>query len=153
MPTTTASALDRLSPRAAALLAGVARDMEYRDGAAVLREGADTPFLGLVLEGRIALRLRVPEGGDRVTIATVEAGELVGWSSMVAPFRSFVDAFATAPTRLVAYDASSLRALIADDPDLASEVLPPVLACVSSRLGASWQQLLDVFGPGASEPW
>jgi CRP/FNR family transcriptional regulator, cyclic AMP receptor protein len=153
MPTRTASALDRLSPRASALLAGVARPIEYGDGAVVLREGADTPFLGLVVEGRVALRLRVPEGGDRVTLATVEPGELVGWSAVVAPFRSAADAVATESTRVLAYDAPSLRALIAGDPDLASEVLPIVLACVASRLGASWQQLLDLFGPGAPEPW
>ena len=76
MTTRTVSALDRLSPRVHARLAELTRPIAYPGGAAVLREGVDTPFLGAILEGRIALRLRIPELGDRITIVTVEPGRV-----------------------------------------------------------------------------
>lgn len=145
-------ALDRLSPPAHARLAALARQVEYPTGTLILREGIDTPFLAAVLEGRVALRLRMPERGERLTIVTVEPGELIGWSAVVPPYRATVDAYATEPTRILAFDAHALRERLANDPELAAELLPLVLESVSQRLGASWQQLLDVFGTGGVEP-
>ncbi len=153
MPTQVESALDRLSPPVYARLAELARPIEYEAGAVVLREGGDTPFLGSLLEGRVALRLRVPERGERLTIVTIEPGQLLGWSAVVPPFRATVDAFATEPSRVLAIDATALRARLAVDSELAAELLPLVLESVSERLVASWQQLLDLFGTREVEPW
>lgn len=153
MTTRIASALDRLTPEVQARLAELTRTVEFPSGATVLREGIDTPFLGIILEGRIALRLRVPELGNRLTIVTIEPGELIGWSAVVPPYRATVDAIATEPTRVLAVDAAALRARVATDCELAAELLPLVLESVSQRLSASWQQLLDAFGRGVSEPW
>jgi CRP/FNR family transcriptional regulator, cyclic AMP receptor protein len=153
MTTSTANALDRLTPKVGARLAEVARSIAYPAGAVVLREGVDTPFLGSIIEGRIALRLRVPELGNRLTMVTVEPGELIGWSAVVPPYRATVDAIATEPTRVLAFDAPALREQLAADCELAAELLPLVLELVSHRLTASWQQLLDALVGGAPEPW
>ena len=91
--------------------------------------------------------------GDRLTILTFEAGELVGWSAVVAPFRATVDAVTTEPTRAGVFDAPELRARLATDFELAAALLPLVLESVSTRLSASWAQLLDEFGPRAQEAW
>lgn len=153
MATRTQTALDRLTPSAHARLAELARPVDFAAGASVLREGVDTPFLGAVIEGRVALRLRIPERGERLTIVTVEPGELLGWSAVVAPFRATVDAFATEPTRILAIDAAALRERLQVDCELAGELLPLVLESVSGRLAASWQQLLDLFGTREVTPW
>jgi CRP-like cAMP-binding protein len=148
-----AAVLDRLSPSVRARLEPLARRVGYDAGAIVLREGLDTPFLGVIETGRVALRLRVPERGERLTIVTVEPGELLGWSAVVAPFRATVDAIATEPTSLVAIDAAALRERLASDCELTAVLLPLILSSVSLRLGASWQQLLDMFGNRAPDPW
>lgn len=148
-----ANALDRLAPAVRARLVALARSLEVEAGSPILHEGVDTPFLGLIETGRVALRLRVPERGDRLTIVTVEPGELIGWSAVVAPYRATVDAIATERTRLLTIDAHSLRARLAEDCELAADLLPLVLESVSRRLTASWSQLLDLFGTRASEPW
>lgn len=153
MTTRAASVLDRLSPSVHARLAQLARPVGYAADAVILREGMDTPFLGAILEGRVALRLRVPEAGDRLTIATIEPGELVGWSAVVSPFRATVDAVATEATRVLAIDAVALRACLATDREMAAELLPLILESVSDRLSASWQQLLDVFGTRIPKSW
>jgi len=145
--------LNRLSEPVLAGLMGLAKPVSYPAGAVVLQEGSLTPFLGVIEDGRVALRLRVPERGESITIATVEAGELLGWSAAVPPFRATVDAVATEPTTLLAFDAAALRSTIAADCELAAELLPLILESVSTRLGASWSQLLDLFGSRAHEPW
>jgi CRP-like cAMP-binding protein len=145
--------LDRLSPRVRERLARLGRRVEYAAEAVILREGDDTPFLGLVERGRVALRLRVPELGRRVTILTVEAGELVGWSAVVPPYRTTVDAISTEPTRLLLFDAVELRKLVALYPALAIELPPLILETVSRRLTASWTQLVDLVGTAEAIPW
>ncbi|HJP88851.1 MAG TPA: cyclic nucleotide-binding domain-containing protein [Candidatus Limnocylindrales bacterium] len=151
-PHVAGSVLDRLPPPVRARLNALGSMHTYEPGGEILRAGAPTPFLAAVERGRVALRLRVPERG-RVTIVTVEPGELLGWSAVVAPHRATVDAVATTPTRLIAYDAAALRERLADDCELAARLLPLVLESVSERLTASWDQLLDVFGAQPWEPW
>ncbi len=149
-----ATVLDRLEPLVRARLAPLVHERGFEAGTVILREGADTPFLGAIETGRAALRMRVPGCGDGLTIVTVEPGELLGWSAIVAPFRATVDAVATEPTRVIAIDAGGLRARLAIDDELAAELLPLVLESVSHRLTASWTQLLDIFGTGVvGEAW
>ena len=145
--------LGRLSPGARAPLATLGRPIEFSTDDTIFQEGADTAFLGLLEAGRVALRMRVPERGDRLTILTVEPGELLGWSAIVAPYRATVDAVATAPTRIVAFEAVGLRSALATDAALAAELPPLVLETVSHRLTASWTQLLDLFGTHETQPW
>jgi CRP-like cAMP-binding protein len=147
------SILDRLSKRAAERLARVGRPVDYARDAVIIHEGEDTPFLGLIEHGRVSLRMRVPELGRRVTILTVEPGELIGWSAVVPPYRATVDAVATETTRLRAFDATELRALLSTYPALAIELPPLILETVSRRLTASWTQLLDLFGAKEPAPW
>ena len=143
---------ERLAPVWAAL-EPLATELAFEPGAIILREGTDTPFLGIVATGRAGLRLRVPERGEPLTIVTVEPGELLGWSAVVPPFRATVDAVAMEPTHLVALDAAALRERLAADATLAAALLPIVLESLSSRLAGSWSQLLDLFSTGGAEPW
>jgi CRP/FNR family transcriptional regulator, cyclic AMP receptor protein len=139
------SVLDGLGAKAHARLVGIAETRTFATGATILQEGRPTPFLATVLAGRVGLRLVVPERGPQ-TVVTVEPGELLGWSAVVAPYRATSEAVALGPTRLETIEAGALRALLAADPDLAGELLPLVLACLSDRLTTSWHQLLDLFG-------
>ena len=146
-------AFDRLPPDVRERLAPLGTMTSFSVGDTVLHEGRETPFLGWVERGRIALRLRVPELGERVTIGTIEPGELLGWSAIVAPFRATVDAVATEPARIVAFPAAALRGLLEADDELAAALLPLVLESVARRVTTSWHQLLDLFAARRQEPW
>lgn len=143
---------ERLAPAALAQLMRIAGTAAFGPGDTVLREGAPTPFLAAVSVGRVALRLHVPERRPQ-TLFTVEPGELLGWSAVVAPYRSTAEAVALERTELLTFEASALRSLLDADRGLAADVLPLVLEGVSDRLTMSWHQLLDLFGSEASEPW
>ena len=147
------SVLDRLSGYSREHLLQLARTEAFAAGAAILEDGLPTPFLAFVESGRVALQLRVPELGERVTILTIEPGELLGWSAIVAPFRATVDAVALERTTLLAIDAIGLRLQLERDCDLAAEVMPLVLESLSARLGGSWHQLLDLFATRTPVPW
>jgi CRP-like cAMP-binding protein len=147
------TAFDRLGSDARAQLEPLARRQAFEPGASILQEGRETPFLAAVESGRVALRLRTPELGARVTIATIEPGELLGWSALVPPFRATADATATERVELVTFDAAALRDQLASDPLFAAQLLPLVFETVSGRLTTSWHQLLDLFEPRGRGPW
>ena len=143
---------ERLAPLALARMTRIAGAAAFAAGEIILREGSPTPFLGVVLAGRVALRLHVPERGAQ-TLFTVEPGELLGWSAVVAPYRSTADAVALEPTDLVTFEASALRSLLEADRGLAADVLQLVAAGLSDRLTLSWHQRLDLFGGEGPTPW
>src|SRR6476469_8335036 len=66
-----------LSASTRARVAVLGRLVEIPEGSVVVREGRPCDALGVVINGRIALRLGLPGGEDR-TIMTVEAGDVFG---------------------------------------------------------------------------
>jgi CRP-like cAMP-binding protein len=118
----------------------------------LLREGEPTPYLAIVTAGRVALRLRVPGRGP-VTVMTVEPGDLVGWSAVVAPYRATSTAVAVEPTEILALGGPELRRALASDEDLAAALYPRILWSVARRLEGTRLQLLDLFGQPEQAAW
>lgn len=108
--------------------------------------------LGIVVEGRVAIRLHVPGRGMQ-TILTLEPGDLVGWSALVTPHRSTSTVVGLEPTTILNVDGPALRTAIEADPVLAAAVLSRVLEAVGRRLTATRTQLLDLFARSVDEPW
>jgi CRP-like cAMP-binding protein len=139
------------APETQARLAGLARIVEAAPGTRLLREGEPTDDTSIVLAGRVALRMHVPERGV-VTILTVEEGDLLGWSALVPPHTATSEAIAVEPVRLLSFDGAELRAALRADHALAASVYPRVLQAVARRLSATRLQLLDLFAGDASTP-
>jgi CRP-like cAMP-binding protein len=150
---TAAGVLARLATGPRERLLGLGRAARYERGAHLLAEGADTPFLAIIEQGRVALRLRIPERGERMTFATIEPGEVLGWSALVPPYRATAEAVAIEETHVLAFDATELRDLLAHEPEVATALLPIVLEAVAHRLTTSWHQLLDTFSARTAGPW
>jgi CRP-like cAMP-binding protein len=142
-----------LSAHARDRLVDVARIVSFPAGATLMREGDDSPFLGIVTEGRVALRMTVPERGA-MTILTVEPGDVVGWSAIVRPHRSTSTAVTTEATTLLVLDAEGLRRLLEGDLALAATLYPRILEALGRRLSATRQQLLDLYAQEREPvPW
>jgi len=138
-----------LSPEAVARLAGIAEVRDVEPGTELVSEGQITEAFSIVLAGRVALRTLVPERG-MVTILTVEAGDILGWSAIVPPHRGTSTGIAIEPVQLLELPGERLRVLLRSDHALAASVYPRVLQAVSRRLSATRLQLLDLF---AREEW
>jgi CRP/FNR family cyclic AMP-dependent transcriptional regulator len=142
-----------LSPHAVARLEACASLHSYPAESVLMREGDERHSFGLVTSGRVALRLLVPERGA-VTILTVEPGDVIGWSSLVPPYRATSTAITVEPTTLVEFDVPVLRRALREDAALAATVYPRMLEAVARRLGATRHQLLDLYAHQADRvPW
>ncbi len=142
----------RLPARARSRLAPYLRVAGYEAGAEILREGEPTRDLSIVREGRVAIRLRVPERGP-TTILTVEPGDIIGWSAIVPPHRATSTVVALLPTELLLIDGEALRTELAADPELAAPVYLSLLEALAHRLTGTRLQLLDLFTVPGAEPW
>jgi CRP/FNR family transcriptional regulator, cyclic AMP receptor protein len=142
-----------LSHHARERLAGSAQLLTYPPSVVLLREGDETPLFAIVVRGRVALRMRVPERGQ-VTILTVEPGDVVGWSALVPPHRSTSTAVTLDTSTLLVFEPRALRELLERDLALAATIYPRLLEAIGRRLGATRQQLLDLYAQQAEAvPW
>ena len=156
--TTTSSALLSRTWFAADMPADVCRRMaaigeitDYPGGAIVVQEGVPCRSLGVVLSGRIALRLAVPGAGER-TIITVDEGDVFGWSALLPASVATSTGVTLVPTQVLLFERERLAAALAADTDLAAVVYQRVLLAMARRLQATRLQLLDLYRAGC-EPW
>jgi CRP-like cAMP-binding protein len=141
-----------LSPHTRVRLAELGSLVEAEPNQTLMREGEPSDFLAIVLEGRVALRVRVPERGP-ITVLTVEPGDVLGWSAVVPPYRATSSAIALTQTELAYFDGPTLREALATDEALAAELYPVLLSAVARRLEGTRLQLLDLFSQRWVEPW
>ncbi len=127
------------------LIAGCAQNETFADGGYLMREGDAANRFYVVRLGRVALEIFVPERGA-VTLETVEDGDLVGWSWLVAPFRVHLDARAVGSVHVVAFDAACLRGKADEDPVLGYELMRRFIPVIVERLQATRVRMLDVYG-------
>jgi CRP/FNR family cyclic AMP-dependent transcriptional regulator len=128
------------------------RLVALQPGDVLLREGGPADDLGVVGDGRLAIRLRVPGRGE-TTILTVERGDIVGWSALVPPHRSTSTVVAMVATTMLLIDGPALRAELEADPATAAPVYRALLGAMSRRLTGTRLQLLDLFTTSGTEPW
>ena len=127
------------------LIAGCAQNQTFEEGAYLMREGDPADSFYVIRYGRVALEIPVPSRGA-LTVETIEDGDLVGWSWLVPPFRTSLDARALTNTHTVAFDGACLRGKADQDPELGYELMRRFISVIVERLQATRVQLLDVYG-------
>jgi CRP/FNR family transcriptional regulator, cyclic AMP receptor protein len=134
-----------LAPAHVALIAGCARNVRYRPGEVVFREGESADRFFLVRAGRIGVDLQVPPRGA-LRVHTIEPGEILGWSWLFPPYRWSSSATALVATRALAMDGACLRGKLEDDPELGFDLMKRFASVMVRRLQSSRLQLLDIYG-------
>ena len=136
-----------LAPEQLSLLAGCASNVRFGEGEVLFREGNPAETFYVVRHGSVALETFVPARGA-ITIETLEAGEVVGWSWLFAPYRWHFDARALSLVRATAFDGACLRGKCEDDPRLGYELMSRFAQVLIERLQWTRLRLLDVYGDG-----
>ena len=129
------------------LLAGCAGNVRFHPGQVVFREGDPADRFFVIRHGGVAIETFVPARGG-VTIETVEAGEVLGWSWLFAPYRSHFDARALTVVRATAFDGACLREKCESDPVLGYALMSRFAQVLIERLQWLRLRLLDVYGDG-----
>jgi CRP/FNR family transcriptional regulator, cyclic AMP receptor protein len=142
-------ALRPLSPEHRGTLAGCARNRVFAPGEQIMREGEPADAFYLVREGAVALETVVP-GRGAITVETLHAGDLLGWSWLVPPYRTAFDARALGTAHLLDLDGACLRGKCEQDPALGYAVLKILAVVFAERLRDTRLRLLDLYGTMAA---
>ena len=132
------------------LLIGCASNVVFKSGEFIIREGEEADAFYFIRHGRVLIETHVPQKGP-IIIRSREAGEILGWSWLVPPYRWHFDARAAELTRAIALDGKCLREKCEQDHDLGYEVMRRFVVIIAQQLEATRLQLLDVYGNTANK--
>jgi len=127
------------------LITGCAKNVRFEAGHVIFREGEAADQFYLVRHGKIALEVYLPERGSN-SILTLGAGDALGWSWLIPPYKWRFDARAIETTQAFALDGKCLRGKCEKDPSLGYELLKRIAVIIAERLHATRLQMLDVYG-------
>ena len=136
-----------LGARELETVAGCGRNVRFEAGQQLFREGDAADVFYVVRHGSVAVETFVPARGPMM-IETIEAGEVIGWSWLFAPYRWHFDARALTTVRATAFDGACLRGKCDADPALGYELMSRFAQVLIERLQWTRLRLLDLYGDG-----
>jgi CRP-like cAMP-binding protein len=140
-----AELLKGLPPAFLQTMAACATSECYEAGDYVCRSGEEADAFWLLREGRLALEILVPGRGE-VTIATIAAGDIVGFSWLCPPHLMHFDVIAVTHVEATRFDGRRLRERCNADPRLGFELTSRFAQLAAERVEAMNIQLLDLYG-------
>jgi len=128
-------------------IAGCTRNRVYARDETLLSEGGPADEFFVIRHGLVGVETEVP-GRGAVTVETLHAGDVLGWSWLLPPYRSAFGARALATTRVLAIDGACLRGKCDAEPALGYDLLKVMAAVFGERLQDTRLRLLDLYGNG-----
>ena len=141
--------LKGMSDERISLLAGCASNVHFDAGAVLFREGDPADTFYVIRHGTVAIELHAP-ARNPMTVETIEAGEVLGWSWLFPPYRSHFDARALSSVRATAFDGACLREKCDDDPATGYDLVKRFAQVFTERLQWTRLRLLDIYGDGVA---
>jgi CRP/FNR family cyclic AMP-dependent transcriptional regulator len=136
--------LARLSPGDLAQIATAATTVRFAARDRVFAEGQQAEGCWLIHDGRVGLDTFVP-GRGVVVVQTLGAGDVLGWSWLVPPYRWHFGAAALEPSTATELDTAQLRALADADPAFGYALATTLFTVMLDRLQATRARLLDLY--------
>ena len=136
-------------PDHVARLGAMGSEIRFRPGEVIFHEGDHSSFFYLLIGGNVALEVTSP--GRPVRVATLYAGEVLGWSSVTGEVagKQF-QARALEDVHAIAFDGARLRHACEEDYAFGFWFMRAILKVMSGRLHAIRAQLVDVYTPVAA---
>lgn len=127
------------------LLADSAMRTTMAVGKIIFREGEAANRFYLIESGKVALE-SPGNANELVTIDTIGAGDLLGWSWLFPPFKWHFTARAVEPTNAIFFYGTVLREYCDADPSLGFELFKRMSEVMIKRLQSARTRLLRIEG-------
>lgn len=132
-----------LAPDHVDLLASVATLKKFDPDDFLTRAGTEACCQYLILKGTISVEFHAPPQGA-LAVQTLEAGDTLGFSWFVPPFRSQFDCRVQEPAECVVLDGKKLRVLCEEQPEFGYAITKRLMQALSKRLDATRLQLVEL---------
>lgn len=138
-------------PGALEVVIGCCANHVFKPGSYIYRQGEPADRFYLIREGLVAMEIYVP-GRPAISVETLEAGEIMGWSWLFPPYEWSNDARAVETVRTVSIDGACLRRKIESDKTLGYEIYKRFLPIMAKRLLQARLRIVELATePGAGE--
>lgn len=134
-----------LSPEDLMLIESCAKNEILHAGNRIANEGDDANTFYAIRSGSVAVETFIPHKGY-ITLQTLSAGDIVGWSWIFPPYKWTFSIKATEETRVLAFNGKCLREKAEKDPRFGYLLMKRFAQIMTERLQATRMQLLDVYG-------
>jgi CRP-like cAMP-binding protein len=128
-----------------ARLSAMASEVHFEAGELIFQEGDRSSLFYLLVSGNVALEVVAP--GRPVRVATLVAGEVLGWSSLTGDTDKQFQARALEEVHVLAFDGARLRHACEKDYAFGFALMRAVLTVMAERLHSIRVQLLDTYTP------
>ncbi|MEV5885873.1 cyclic nucleotide-binding domain-containing protein [Streptomyces sp. NPDC052020] len=136
--------LTALPPPQRGRLTALAREVSFPEDARIFEPGGTADRLWVIRSGAVSLTQRV-SSLQRVTVASLGAGDLLGWSWLFPPYRWDFGAEAFSPVRAYEFDAAAVLELCEEDPRLGLTLVRSVAEILAHRLEMTRGQLMEQY--------
>lgn len=133
-----------LEPNYLALLTSCASNVRFERGFYLFREQGEASEFYLIRGGKVDLEVLAPPRPS-LRVETVQAGELLGWSWLVPPYRWRFSALAVEPVSAIAVNGRCLRVKCEKDARLGYELLRRTVEIMGQRFEAARFRLVDLY--------
>jgi CRP/FNR family cyclic AMP-dependent transcriptional regulator len=121
-------------------LASCAMRLRFAPGDFIFREGDPANRFYLLISGKVAVEAQYEH--RRITVQSVGAGDVLGWSWLFPPYYAHFDARVIESTEAMFFYGTRLREMCDGDHALGYEMLNRIAMVVVGRLVAAERQLV-----------
>ncbi|MFG2549175.1 cyclic nucleotide-binding domain-containing protein [Streptomyces sp. NPDC048581] len=126
-------------------LMSLAREVSFPEDARIFEAGGAADRFWVIRSGAVSLDQRVTSI-QRVTVASLGAGDLLGWSWLFPPYQWDFGAEAFSPVRAYEFDAAEVLRLCEEDPGLGMSLVRHVAEILAYRLEMTRGKLMEHYG-------
>jgi CRP-like cAMP-binding protein len=136
--------LTALTPPHRARMMTLARQVSFAEDERIFEPDGIADRFWVIRSGAVDLDQRVSEI-QRVQVAGLGAGDLLGWSWLFPPYRWDFGASAFSPVRAYEFEAVAVLALCEQDPALGFSLIRNVAEILAHRLESTRGQLMEQY--------
>ncbi|AKZ53949.1 putative regulatory protein [Streptomyces ambofaciens ATCC 23877] len=125
-------------------LTALAREVSFPEDTRIFEAGGRADRFWVVRSGAVSLTQQVTSV-QQVTVASLGAGDLLGWSWLFPPYEWDFGAEAFSPVRAYEFDAASVLALCEEDPQLGIVLVRSVAEILAHRLETTRGRLMEHY--------
>ena len=136
--------LTALPPPQRQRLMTLAREVSFPEDARIFEAGGTADRFWVIRSGAVSLDQQVTSQ-QRVTVAGLGSGDLLGWSWLFPPHRWDFGAVAFSPVRAYEFDAAEVLGLCEEDPQLGLILVRSVAEILAYRLETTRGKLMEQY--------
>ncbi|MFD7136299.1 cyclic nucleotide-binding domain-containing protein [Streptomyces sp. NPDC059894] len=137
--------LTALPPPQRRRLTSLAREVSFPEDARIFEAGGTADRFWVIRSGAVSLTQQVTSV-QRVTVAGLGAGDLLGWSWLFPPYQWDFGAEAFSPVRAYEFEAQPVLKLCEEDPALGLSLVRIVAEILAHRLEMTRGKLMEQYG-------